>query len=257
MKLPAYFGLLAAVSVLAGLGITGARAGEEFRIENKIFVGNEKEPRIKSTTILHDGVVYDYLESPPEVTVFDKARSRFLLLDSDRRIKAELTTDYVDHFTERLKEWAQNQTDPFLRFLADPQFEEQVEGSSELSFASEWITYRVIPMDTEDEVISRRYREFSDWHCQLNTLLSPGARPPFARMIVNAALDQRQQMPREVHLTIRPKEGFLSRRITLRSEHLLVHQLVESDRKRVAQTDQFMAMYTKVDFDEYQQKVTD
>ena len=248
-------GLTASLAV--GFGVASAAADENnFRIENKIFVGGEKEPRIRSTTIFHDGVVYDYLADPAEVTIFDGPHNRFVLLDLTRRIKTELTTERVVGFSERLKQWSEEKSDEFLQFLAEPKFEEETdESTGELSFTSPWMTYRLKTVDTESEEIARRYREFADWYCRLNTVLNPGARPPFARMKVNAVLQERQQFPCEVELTIQPGESLLSKRLTVRSEHLLIRQLVESDRKRVAQTDQFMAMYTSVDFEEYQRKM--
>jgi hypothetical protein len=115
----------------------------------------------------------------------------------------------------------------------------------------------LITIDANGRDISRQYREFSDWYCQLNALLNPGTRPPFARMIVNAALEQRGRFPGEVHLTLRPKKGLLAKRITVRSEHLLVRRLVESDLQRIAETGQLMALYTALDFKEYQRKVAD
>jgi len=246
-------------TLTVGLCVTSSAAGwEDFRIENKIFVDGQKEPRIQSTTIFHAGVVYDYLTDPTEVTVFDAEHGRFVLLDLTRRIKTELTTDRVLDFCERLKHWAQEQPDPFLKFLGDPHFDEQSdESDSQLTFVSPCMTYRVTAVDAQSEAVARQYREFSDWYCRLNTFLNPGARPPFARMAVNAALAKRQQLPREVHLTIQPGDGLLSRRLNVRSEHLLIRQLLESDRKRIAQTDQFMAMYATVDFVEYQRKMAD
>jgi hypothetical protein len=248
--------LLAAGFAAAMPGPRVAAADEQFRVENRVFLGNERAPQTRTTTIFYQGVVYDYLDDPAEVTVFDKAHGRFVLLNLDQRVKAELTTQQVEDFTNRLKQWTQDQSDPFLRFLGRPQFEDEFdESAGRWVFASRWVTYRVTAVDTQDEETSRQYREFSDWYCRLNTLLNPGARPPFARMLVNAALEQRGQIPREVQVTLRPKEMLLAKRITARSEHLLVRHLVESDRKRVAQTDQFMAMFSTVDFAEYQRKL--
>jgi len=233
-----------------------AAAGKDFRIENKVFSDDEEEPCIQSTTIFHEGVVYDYLVDPAEVTVLDKEHGRFVLLDMTRRVKTELPTERLVSFGDTLRRRSQEESDPFKKFLGSPQFEEEFDKENgQLSFVSPWMTYRLKTVDVSSEVLSRQYREFSDWYCRLNTYLNPGARPPFARMVVNASLDHRQQFPREVELTIRPKESFLAKRQTVRSEHLLVRQLVESDRQRVAQTDQFMAIYAAVAFQEYQQKM--
>jgi hypothetical protein len=253
--------LSVALAAVCAAGTWEARvavAEEDFRIENEVFVEGDKEPRIRSTTIFHDGVVYDYLEEPSEVTVFDAQRGRFILLDLDRRIKTELTTGLVAGFTDRLRRWSREQSDPFLQFLGDPEFEQTIDqGAGELTFSSPWMTYRLVTFDTESEALSRRYREFCDWYCQLNTVLNPGTKPPFARMMVNEALEEHGLFPREVHLTMRPKGGLLSKRTNVRSEHRLIRQLVESDRQRVAQTHQFMAMYTSVEFPEYQRKLAE
>jgi len=261
MRTDAHFPLVwVATWAIAAGGLCGTvlgAGGEDFRIENEVFVGGGKEPRIRSTTIFHGGVVYDYLEEPAEVTIFDQQHGRFVLLDMTRRIKTELTTERVLEFTERLKQWSEEQSDPFLRFLGDPQFEAEVDkDSGELRFISPWMTYQLTTVDVEQGAVWRQYREFSDWYCRLNTMLNPGARPPFARMALNAALEDRHWFPRSVELTIKPSESPLAKRLTVRSEHRLVGQLVESDRTRVAQTDQFMAMYTSVDFREYQRKMT-
>lgn len=248
---------VATLSFAAALS-AGISAGEDFRIENKVFVADEEEPRIESTTIFYGGVVYDYLADPAEVTVFDKDHGRFVLLDMTRRIKTELTTERLEGFTQDLKRWTESQSDPFRKFLGHPNFQEELDAdAAQLTLASPWMTYRMTTIDIESETMSRQYREFSDWYCRLNTLLNPGSTPPFARMVVNAALDERGRIPREVELTIRPKEGLMAKRFTFRSEHLLTRQLVESDRKRVAQTDQLMAMYAPVTFQEYQRKMAD
>jgi len=248
-----------AAVLAAGLCCPGLAAGRDgFRIENRVFLDGEKEPRSRSTTIFHHGVVYDYLADPPEVTVFDVQRRRFVLLDLERRVKTELTTDRVADFSKRLKQWSERQSDPFLKFLGDPSFDQTLdESTGELTFTSPWMSYRLTTFDPESETLSHQYREFSDWYCRLNTVLNPGARPPFARMIVNAVLEERHLLPREVHLTMQPKEGLLPKRLTVRSEHLLIRQLVESDLQRVAQTDQFMALYASVAFPEYQRKMGD
>ena len=85
--LPALLAAAALAVFRAGVlrGPPAARA-ESFRVDNKVFVNNEKEPRIQSTTIFHEGRVYDFLKSPGEITLFDSARHRFVLLDPARRV---------------------------------------------------------------------------------------------------------------------------------------------------------------------------
>lgn len=247
-----------AVALAAGpVGAAGPADEGQFRVENKVFSGDEEQPKIRSTTIFHDGVVYDFLEEPAEVTVFDKAHGRFVLLDLERRIKTELTTERLADFTTRLRGWTQDQSDSFLKFLGAPRLEEQFdEASGQLSLQSPRITYELTTVEA-DPTILREYREFADWSCQLNTMLTPRSRPPFARMAVNEALQRHGRFAREVNLTLKPKKGPFAKRVTARSEHLLVRRLVESDRRRVAEVDRFMATFTAVRFDEYQKRVAE
>ena len=249
------FGLMFAAAAFR----SGLADGLEFRVENKVFSGNRKEPQTQSTTIFCGGVVYDYLEKPAEITVFDKAHGRFVLLDPIRRVKTELTTEQVESLTLRLRDWASGQSDDFLQFLAAPKFEEQFDpDGAELTFDSPWMSYRLRTIPVEDAEMTRQYREFCDWSCRLNTRINPGSRPPFPRMIVNEALQRYGQFPQQVDLTIRPrKDGLLAKKITVRSEHQLIRRLLESDRGRVAQTDQFMAIFNPLSFDEYQRAIRD
>jgi hypothetical protein len=246
-------------AVLCGvlaLGVVAARAeaatSEDFRVENKVFFGSGKRADNRSTTIFRDGTVYDYLEEPAEVVVFDKRGGRFVLLDMARRVRAELTTEEVLAFTERLQHRAEAQQDPLMRFLAAPQLDEQFDAASgELTLSSPWVTYRLLLVDTQSQAISQQYREFSDWYARLNTLLSPGSKPPFARLAVNEALAKRQAVAREVHLTLTTKRGFPPTRTTIRSSHRLVRRLAEADLDRVAQTRQFMRIFQPVEFEQY------
>lgn len=229
-------------------------ANEDFRVENKVYVDNDKEPRSEGTTIFYRGMVYDYLKKPAETTVFDPSRGRFVLLDAARRVKTEVSTQKLSAFTDALKRWAGGQNDSFLQFLVDPKFEEQLdEDNQTLTLTSDWMTYTLSTTETGSDAVSRQYQQFSDWYAQLNTLLTPGSRPPFPRLAVNAALARRKAFPSETTLTLRLRKGIAPKRITIRSEHQLVQRLIESDRDRVAQTDQFLAMFKQVSFEEYQE----
>jgi len=224
----------------------------DFRVENRVYQGGKKEPLSRSTTIFHRGAVYDYLAEPAEVIVFDAQAARFVLLDMARRIRCELTTRQVETFVEQLQETAAKQDDPFVRFLAAPELTEHYDASTgELRLSSPWISYRVLTMEVDDPTIVKRYREFADWYARLNTVLSPGSRPPSARLALNAALARRNLVPKEVHLTMTPKRGFPPRRVHLNSEHDLVASLAAGDLDRIAQTREFMQIFKLVGFYDY------
>jgi len=257
MKVRLGTGLVVGALILLLLG--GNVGGADFRVENKVFFGNQEQPTSETTTIFCDGVVHDYLKQPPEVTVFDVPQGRIVLLDLTRRVKAELTTKEITDFSRRIKQWADARTDPLTRFLANPQFKQEFNADShELTFRSPWLTYRVSPIDVKNQEFAHQYHRFSDWQARLNTLIDPrGTRLPFARMIVNAELARRGKLPGEVRLTLTLNKGFPTKRVTLRSEHRLSDRLVESDRRCVTQTGRFLTMFSAVSFDEYQREFND
>ncbi|MBN2023968.1 MAG: hypothetical protein JW809_14385 [Pirellulales bacterium] len=228
----------------------------DFRVENKVFAGSAKEPVSRSTTLFHGGVVYDFLVEPNEVTVFDPARGRFWMLDPSRRLKTELTFETIDKAMSGLKSRAAAGKDEKLQFLCNPTFEQATdETNGELVFSSPWVTYRVIGEKADAPEIASQYRAFSDWSAKLNAFLRPGSQPPFARMIVNEALAAREESPRKVELTSVRKQGLIARRTSIHSEHLLSRRLLESDRRRVAQTDEYMAIFSPVGPKEYEARL--
>jgi hypothetical protein len=243
------------------IGLAGTACSAEFRIENKIWADEEKRPESSSVTIFADDMVYDILDGEGEITIFDRARGRFVLLDPVHRLRTEISVARLQQAMEQLRAWAyaqpdRAQPDPFLRFLAAPKFDRQaVTAAGEMEFASPWATYQVVPQDPANGEIALAYQDFSNEYCRLNTLINPGARPPFARMIVNDALGQRKLIPREVKLTIRPKEGLMAKRTTIRSQHQLTPRLSDADRQQIARAEKLATSFTPVLLDEYQKRV--
>jgi len=253
---------LAVLSVALAALVSARPAGaEDFRVENKVFSGGDDDPSVESTTLFYNGVVYDFLKKPAEIIVLDREHGRFVLLDTERRMKTELTTKEVDAFVARFRQQAARRAtrdqNPFVAFQAEPKFEQEFDDSSrELTFRSPWMTYRVVTADAESTEIARQYRQFADCQARLNSVINRRATPPFARLLVNEELESREEIPREVHLTLTPPGGFPRKRITARSEHQFIRTVVESDRARVSQTHEYMAIFQPVSFEEYQKMDT-
>jgi len=242
------WGLLLATAAL--VGVSAAR-GDDFRIDNSAVVVGEKDPPSESTTIFCNGVVYDCMKSPAETVVFERAAGRFVLLNMKSRTRAELTTGELAAFSNRLQQLAARNSDPVLKFLAAPKFQERFdEATQELTLSSPWVTYRATLMPEADPAAIEQYHEFSDWYARLNTLLSPGSRPPFARLMLNAALAQRKAMPSQVMLTLAPSKSNRTP-ITVESTHQIVRPLKPSDLDRVAQIRESMGKYKLVGFEHY------
>ena len=249
--------MLCLMAIACGLLGPGPARSENdgFRVESKVFVGSEKEPKSENTTIFSKGVIYDYLKTPAETIVLDPARGRFILLDPNRRLRTELSTQEVLALTENLRQWAATQTDAFTRFLAAPSFEEQFdERTGEVILQSPWVTYRAAMIEPDNEAMAQQYREFCDWYTRLNARLTPGYKLVFARLAFNEAIQKRRQLPKEINLTVQLKKVFGTQKTVVRSEHQFVSHLVESDRDRITQTSQYMAIFQPVDFTEYSRK---
>ncbi|MBN1588135.1 MAG: hypothetical protein JW888_01325 [Pirellulales bacterium] len=239
--------------VLATATTMPAIRAADFRVENRVFVGTDEEPTVLSSTIFHRGVVYDFLNEPEEVILFDPALDRIILLDVGRKLQTRLNTATVRQAIDRLKHLNAESKDAETRFLYNPVFKQTVdEETQDLVFDGEWLTYRVASAAVDDAEIVRQYRQFSDWSARLNTFLQPGSRPPFARMMVNEALEKRGAIPSRILLVLKRRRGLAFRREQLRSEHHLIKRLVESDRHRVVQAGEQMASFKSVSYAEYE-----
>jgi hypothetical protein len=232
-------------------GWTKQAAAEEFRIESKVFSGKDDTSTSESVTLFADDRVYDFLSSPSEITVFDFPRGRIVLLDTNRKLRTELTTDKLNEFTEQLRARAARQTDALLKFAANPKFDESHSDAQWLQFASPQMTYRVHPTKPDNPNVVREYRMFSDWSARLNSMIHPGAMPPFPRLAVNGALERAGQIPESVQLTVAAQNHLMAKPTVLRSEHELTMRLLPNDRKRIDEAGKYLVTFPEVSMEEY------
>ena len=248
----AFFRNFAALCLLAALGMPigpgGLARGDDFRVDNAVYVGNQKESSSQSTTIFSGGAVYDCLKTPAETVVFEKTTGQFVLLNLGRRVQAELSTGQVAAIIEQLRPAAAKSKEPLVRFLAEPKFQEQSTPSGELILGSPLISYRLRLAREADEKVVERYHEFCDGYARLNALL--GSPPPFGRLVVNAAMAQRHAIASQVVLTVHAGTGSEAP-TTIRTEHRLVRPLEATDLEQVTQTRQYMGSFKRISFDQY------
>jgi len=236
----------------AGLLRPWPAEAQSVRFDNKVYVGDEREPAVQSTTIFHEGHIYDYLEKPTEIVVLDSRLQQFVILDATRRTSARVSGRDVQGFTEQLRQRGSGQTEGLVKFLLAPAFHEQFDASTgTLKLEGEWMTYQVQTQKPSSPEILKLYREFSDWYAKLNPMLNAAARPPFARLMLNAALEEHGLLPREVVMTITMRKGLFPKRSQIRSEHHLIDHLSEADLNRIKQTHEFMVIFKPVSLEEY------
>ena len=239
--------------LLAIVFTASSACAEDFCVENKVYLGSDV---VESKTLFHAGRVYDFLVSPQEVTIFDPPGKRFVVLDPDREVKTEITLATIEAFAQRLKAEALARQVPLLVFLAEPKFDETLDDSTgELKLASTWLEYRAKLVSPKKAEAAVQYADYSNWQTKLNALLRPGSFPPFARLELNSALDRRESLPTEVHLT-RFSQQASKRQVSFRSEHRLQWRLLDSDLKQLERAAKQLATFEAVSLTDYQRPLT-
>ncbi len=249
--MPTYRVLATALFLFSGAVLaTKAAPAADFRVDNAVYSEGQSQPQSRGATIFYKGLVYDFLNEPAEVIIFDKAQRRFILLDVSRHRQSEVSIDNVRAFVNRVKQRLSGHPNPNVKWLADPAFDESFNAeTSELTLKSASITYRV-QMQTTDPAVAAQYHEFSDWYAQFNHVLNPTKSwPPFPRMMLNEAIDRYKGIAKEVHLTasLNPKAA----PVKITSRHQLAANLDADDMQRVAKVREDLRSFTSVSFQEY------
>jgi hypothetical protein len=239
-----------------GMAPDSGRGHDDFRIESKIYVGKDTEPSSENVTLFRGGQIYDFLSKPGETTIFSMPRGRVILLDPTRKVRTEIKTDRLIAFTDELKIWAARQSDSFLKFAADPRFEESRDPSGDLIFTSPYISYRVSTVKANTEAVAQQYLDFADSYARLNALTNPGSVPPLPRLAINAALFKTQSIPERVQMTMPPRQRIGGKTTTMRSEHSIAWRLLESDLQRINEADDQLATFTPVPKEHYLKTTT-
>jgi hypothetical protein len=247
---------VAALALLSAVGNLTSEpnlaAAEDFRVDNAVYVGDQKTPSWQSVTIFRGGAVYDCMQNPDETVVFDKPAGRFILLNLKSQVRAELTTADVATAADRMQQVAAKKSDPLLQFLAAPKFQERFESAGgELTLDSPLVSYRLRLARPQSAAVVEQYRDFSDWYSRLNALTGPTSWPPQARMAVNAALADRKAIASQVILTVSSGKLPGGQQTVIRSEHRLVRPLTAADLDRVKQSREEMSAFKAVSFEQY------
>ncbi len=225
---------------------------EDFRVDSRVFVGKEDAPQSSNVTLFQGAHAFDFLDEPRQIACYDLARGRIVLVDPERRIKAEVSRATLDAFCNNLRHLEKGADDPILRFALRPAFDEQIaEDDTTRVFSSKYVTYEVQPIAEEVAGMASRYHSFSDASARLNALVNRGSLPPFPRLLVNRALETKAQLPAEVQLTVSPARLVGGRTVTLRSEHEFRPRLLDSDLRKIDEAGKLLTNTKTVTLGEY------
>jgi len=237
--------------LVLGCSVPVASRAQEFRVETDVFVGSQKKPVAQNLTIFVSGLVYDFpLMGPNEIAVLDPSRGRFVLLDTERKIKTTLTTQELLEFTASMKAQAQD-AEGVVAFALNPQFDPSFdEQTGWLTLSSKLMTYRLKGSKPKQAAAVDLYRQFADWYARLNAT-RPGNLPPFARLELNKAAAERGLIPEDVELTVASSYRLVGKTMAIRSHHMINWRLPGTDRKRIDEAGDFLVNYPAVKFQEY------
>ena len=244
------------LSLSATAGLAELAAAAEFRIQTSLYMGGAKDPASKNLTLFKDDVVYDYIESPQEVTMFDPRRGRFVLFDVERRLRTEIPTKDVARNLQELRVHLANQKDnPVAKFFQAPQFDTALAPETdELVLSSPLLTYRVTTLPVDDSAALMTYIRFANAYAQLNAVTKPGSMPPFPRMAMNEILKSRGVIPAKLEFTFsNPAKLAANKSVTLKSVHNVQWRLFADDNKQIAETGKHLVTFKLVPPKEYLQ----
>ena len=236
--------------LVTSVSIPSSLIANDFRMETEVFVEGDQTPASTSLTLFSGSTVYDFLnsESPQgEITVFDVSRGRFVLIDSQRRLKTTLTKDYLLKFLEQVKSQA---SDDVVQRYVSPQLDQKFNPSTKtVTVSSDHLTYQATGVSAKWSPAIQQYRHFADWIARLNST-RVGNLHPYSRFELNRVMAEQKLMPRTIQRTVMLDRIGLRMQV-VRSEHSIHWQLTNSDRKRISNTGNLMAGCKEVSINEF------
>ena len=228
----------------------GTAQGQDMRIETEVYAGKSKQPVFENITLFSGKSVYDFSRTGPEkITVYDRHRGKFILLNVEEETKVVLDHATVEQYVELLK--SREKLAAKEPFLFKPSFEEKYdESTGHLTLSSEEMTYKIVGMKSKSDESFQAYVEFADWYSKLSAT-DPRQMPPFARLELNKAISKRGLIPKEVERFYRPKNNVFGTTIQAKTKHYVVWQLSRKDRQRIDDALDHITNIREVSLSEY------
>lgn len=243
-------------SLAIGPLLASSSVAADLRVETRVYEADSDQPMRQSVTLFKDNVVYDFREQESQVTIYRPSvgnkPARFILIDTKREVRTEITADRVAAVMVKLRDWAAQQKDPFLNFIADPNFQEAFNAESgELRLVSDQLSYRLVTIPTDHPEMKLAVREFLDQYAQLQTLLDAGL-PPEPRLRVNEALFRHGVMPVEVQVLSGRLDDQGSVEPDVWADYLTAWVLSKNDHQLIDEAIDQMATFAEVSNKEFQ-----
>jgi len=233
------------------LALAGKVNAQDFSVTTRIYDVRAADkapiPVGQSVTLFHAGKVYDCLDSGNRLTVFEPSQERFVIIDSSRRVAAELPLNALENILyqeeKRLEEELTKRKADKDRWdvqLADfqlhPQFQSRFDPAKKvLELSSRVMSYQVKWDKSSPAELGAAYIDYADWAARLNYIIIPHEAFPAPRLQVNEALRGQQLLPVEVRWKLNRPDG-----THLRAEHLYNWKLDHPDRKKIMEWEKLL-----------------
>ena len=235
-----------------GVSLASFVHANEFRMETEVFIEGNSHPAATSLTLFTGNAVYDFLSDDRahgDITVFDVRRGRFVLIDTQRKLKTTLTKDDLIKFLEQVK--SQASEDVVSRFVSPKLTQKFNPSTKTVTVSSDHLTYQAVGISAKWDPAIQQYRHFADWIARLNSTRI-GNLPPYSRFELNRVMAEQKLMPKTVQRTVMLDRVGLRKQV-VRSEHSIHWQLTNSDRKRISSAGNLMAGCKEVSVNEFWQ----
>jgi hypothetical protein len=228
-----------------------ALVAADFRIETKVYLGEETASTTGNLTLFYQHAVYDFFDgNPREITIYDPRQKHFTLLDVERQVKTRIDQETLLEFVAGIEVRAAK-GGALVRESARPKFKHEFDASTKtVVLSGERIRYVAQGQTFADAETERQYKEFADMYARLNST-RVGALPPMARLELNAALAERRLLPVAVTRTLRSQNLLLGETQIARSEHIVTWRLLRSDEERIDKANAQLVSFKAVAFDEF------
>lgn len=265
-----FFGVVATMSI-GRVDASGPHEPAPFpgdvamRVESDLLAAGDK-PVARTVTLFHEGVAWDFLETPAtptvkgeppvmklvEIVLHDPVRERVVIIDPVRRVKTEISTVQLERLASSLAKWARESDDRLVRWAGGPDFTEGFrEDDDTIELAGPRARYAVKRVAASSPDQAESYRRFADTAILLKALMQPGGMPPFPRLAINRELAKAGSIPTEVTLEIEPRGVSFGGPTRMRGLHHTHPRLLDEDLDRIAAAEAAMADAETVELADY------
>ena len=191
-------------------------------------------------SLFHAGKFYDYNDAGSEVTIFEPAQERFVVIDSAKRKATVVSFTYIDQRLHQARtrraEVLQNASKiatGYRDFELHPKFDEGFDKQRQLlSLDSPFVAYQVKCAPADSPELLEAYLNYADWAARLNYVSYRTSILPDARLAVNERLRHWGMLPVKVTLQYKLENG-----PQMRAEHKFTWALDGDNHKTISHWD--------------------